>query len=149
MIENAEICKIHNAQKKIYSSDFELCHSPRNAPALETISTALPTMVCSTELVEVVGEANPLLDVVVVKVPMMGLAGDEEDTAVKDVLGFTIRGGGMRNLIGGGFALCSCSLLIGLMSTPIASDGGGPMTVLVDDEHDEIVEESGTTRLLT
>lgn len=77
--------KIHS----IYPSDFELCcHSPKNTPALETISTALPTIVCSPEL-EVVGEANPFLDVAVVKVLMMGLAGVEVDTAVKDVLGLT------------------------------------------------------------
>jgi len=107
MIENAEIQKIHGAQEKIYSSNFELCcHSPRNAPALETISTALPTIVCSPEL-EVVGEANPLLNVVVVVMILMGLAGDEEDTAVKDVLGFAGRGGGGmrgggRSLVGGG-----------------------------------------------
>ena len=100
-----EIKKIHSAQKKIYSSDFELCcHSPRNAPALETISTALPTIVCSPELV-VVGEANPLLNVAEV-MALMGLTGDE-DTAVKDVLGFARRGGGGmrgggRSLVGGG-----------------------------------------------
>jgi len=131
--------KIHG----IYPSDFELCcHSPRNAPALETISTALPTIVCSPELV-VVGEANPLLDVAVVKVWMMGLGGVEEDTAVKDVLGFARRGGGGmrgggRSLVGGGID----SVSSGLMSTPIASDGGSPMTVLVDEEHDEVVEEN-------
>jgi len=94
---------IHSVQKKIYPSNFELCcHSPRNAPALETISTALPTIVCSPELA-VVGEANPLLDVVVVMVLMMGLTGDEEDTAVKDVLGFARRGGG--GMRGGGRSL--------------------------------------------
>jgi len=69
------------------------CHSPRNAPALETISTALPIIECSPELAEV-GEVDPLLDVVVVIVLMTGLAGDEEDTAVKEVLGFARRGGG-------------------------------------------------------
>jgi len=64
------------------------CHSPRNAPALETISTALPTIECSPEPAEV-GEAKPLG---VVKA-LMGLPGDD-DTAVKEVLGFAGRGGG-------------------------------------------------------
>lgn len=48
---------------------------------------------CSPKLAEV-GEANPLLDEVVVMVLMTGLADDEEDTAVKEVLGFARRGGG-------------------------------------------------------
>ena len=110
-----EIEKIHSAVKKIYPSDFELCcHSPRNAPALETISTALPTIVCSPELA-VVGEANPLLDAVVVVMVMMGLTGDE-DTAVKDVLGFARRGGGGmrgggRSLVGGGIDGASSAML--------------------------------------
>ena len=109
------------------------------------MSTALPTIVCSPELA-VVGEANPLLDVVVAKVLKMGLAGVEEDTAVKDVLGFTGRGGGGmrgdgRSLVGGGIDSASS----GLMSTTIALAGGGPITVLVDDEHDDVEEilESG------
>ena len=106
------------------------------------MSTALPTIVCSPELA-VVGEANPLLDVVVIKVLTMGLAGVEEDTAVKDVLGFTRRGGGRmrggsRSLVGDGIVGASPDLL----STSIASDGGSPITVLVDDEHDEVVEEN-------
>jgi len=84
---------------------------------------------------------------------MMGLGGVEEDTAVKDVLGFARRGGGGmrcgRNLEAGGGRIDggnSC-----LMSTPIASDVGSPITVLVDDEHEEVVEEileSDTIRLL-
>ena len=80
----------------------------------------------------------------------MGLAGVEEDTAVKDVLGFTRRGGGRmrggsRSLLGDVCGLEGASS--GLMSTPIASDGGSPITVLVDDEHDEVVEGNLESRL--
>jgi hypothetical protein len=111
-------------------------------------------MVCSPELAEV-GEDNPLLDVLVVKVLMMGPAGVEEDTAVKDVLGFAGRGGGGmrgggRSLVDGGGGRIDGGNS-GLISTPIASDVGSPITVLVDDEHEEVVEESlesGTIRLL-
>lgn len=46
------------------------------------------------------------------------------------------------------FGLSSWSLPIGLMLTAIALEGGGPMTVLIDDEHDEVVEEKLESRLL-
>ena len=51
--------------------------------------------------------------------------------------------GGSRSLVGDGLDGASS----GLTSTPIASDDGSPITVLVDDEHDEVVEGNLESRL--
>jgi len=94
--------------------------------------------VCSPELE---GEANPLLDAVMVL--MMGLVGGGEDTAVKDVLGFTRRGGGgMR----GGRSLEGLSLQEDereWLTTPYDGMGedGGVRGSAIEDANSTILEE--------